>query len=157
MAYKFREAVFGNTDVVHTTAMHALGQVARDVQGREWIYMQGVASNAEGKAVTYDEAGVTTLLAANAKGPVAISGGDVDATTEYGWFCIFAPMGVAAKMAAASADNAFLGREGADGELGDGRAAGDEIYNMISRSATPTSGLGVVQMAYPFVDDVKGS
>jgi len=121
-----------------------------------FIYLKGVASTAEGSAVTYDEAGVTTLLAANAIGPVAIALGATIAST-WGWYQI---RGKAAALgAASSADNATVGREGADGSLGDGRAAGDEIIGAVARSATdtPTTGMIWVQLYEPSVNDKTGA
>lgn len=146
---------------VDTTQKYALGTV---VQGQsashgfgEFIYLKGVGSTAEGSVVTYDEAGVTTLLVANAKGPVAVALGATVAST-YGWYQI---LGKAAALAAASsADNAFVGRETADGSVGDGRAAGDEILGAIARSATdtPTTGMIWLQMfSRPWVTDANGA
>lgn len=140
---------------VHLESKERLGRRVKDQAGNEWIYLKGVSSLVAGDAVTYDEVGVTALLAANAKGPVAIAGADVDANTKYGWF------GIAGKFtangAASSADNAQVGREGADGKLGDGRAAGDEILNLWARSATTSAGDMTVQCYYPFVNDATGS
>lgn len=123
----------------------------------EFIYLKGVASTAEGAVVTYDEAGVTTALAANAKGPVAVALGATIANT-YGWYQI---RGKAACLcAASSADNATVGYEGAAFTIGDGRAAGDQITGAFSRSATdtPTTGMCWVQFTgYPYVDDFQGA
>jgi hypothetical protein len=157
MAEYFRDAVVGNTDAVHDSALNPVGLTARDIDGRVWVYMKGVASCVEGSWVTYDEAGVTTLLAANAKGPVAVAGAAIVAN-KYGWFCVSAPCGVSAMLAANCADNVLIGREGADGVAGDGRAAGDEIYNAISRGSTAgASALTTVQINHPFVDDANGA
>jgi len=123
----------------------------------EFIYLLGVASTAEGFCVTYDEAGVTTALAANAIGPVAWALGATVAN-KYGWYQIGGK--IAALVAAASADNAKVGYEGAAGKIGDGRAAGDEIYGVISRSATDTPATGfcwVQSYGAPFVDDANGA
>jgi hypothetical protein len=118
--------------------------------------MKGVASTVAGSWVTYDEAGVTALLAANAKGPVAVSGGATVAN-KFGWYCVFAPVGVSAQLAANCADNALIGREGADGVAGDGRTAGDEIYNAITRGSTSSAAAATVQIMFPHVDDANGS
>lgn len=146
----------GDTSVVDTTQQFPLGTKGVDVNGNEYIYMQGVASCLAGSWVTYDEDYVTTLLAANAKGPVAVAMAAINATTSYGWFCIRGT--VSALLAANCADNALIGRETADGYAGDGRAAGDEIYNAISRGSTSGSAAATdCQIVYPFVDDSKGS
>jgi hypothetical protein len=121
------------------------------------IYLKGVASTAEGSVVTFDEVGVTTALAANAQGPVAVALGATVANT-YGWYQIG---GKAACLgAASSADNADVGYEGAAFTVGDGRAAGDAIAGAMARSATdtPTTGMIWVQLnGAPFVDDFQGA
>lgn len=148
----------GYTSEVHDSAQNPIGTRVRDTQGREWVYMQGVASTVEGSWVTFDEAGVTALLAANAIGPVAVAGAAIVAA-KFGWYCIdTGVVGVGAMLAANSADNTRIGREGADGFAGDGRAAGDEIYNAIARGATAgAQALTTVQFRYPFVDDANGA
>lgn len=143
-------------EIVDGSQMYRLGYERKDSAGRVWKYLKGITNLVAYDAVTYDEAGVTALLAANAKGPVAFAGAATDANTKFGWFCVKGDS-VSANMAASSSDNTLVGREGADGKVGDGRAAGDEILNCIARSATPTSGPGVVQINYPFVNDATGA
>jgi hypothetical protein len=142
-------------DQVHSVKKYRLMTTKKDVAGNEYIYLKGVASLVAGDAVTYDEAGVTTLLAANAKGPVAIAMATVDATTEFGWFCIAGSC--TANLVANSADDATLGRETTNGKLGDGRAAGDQIANLFARGATSGAGTATVQLRYPYVDDFQGA
>lgn len=150
------DAVVGAPGEVHTEAKNDLMTVAHDQFGNEYVYMKGVVGTVEGTSVTYDEAAVTTVLVANAKGPVAFATGATVAST-YGWYARKGDT-LLAQVAANSADNAFLGRETSDGVIGDGRAAGDEIYGVISRQATTTAALAKVQaFAYMFVDDTKGS
>ena len=60
-----------------TTQNHALGKIVRAKDSTygegEFIYLKGVASCATGSWVTYNmDDGSTTLLAANAIGPVAV-------------------------------------------------------------------------------------
>lgn len=142
---------------VHTEQKYRIGREAKDSAGRTWKYLKGVSSLVAQDAVTYDEAGVTALLAANAKGPVAIAGAAVDAVTKFGWFCVLGDS-VTANGVANSADNAFVGRETTDGKLGDGRTAGDQIYGVIARSATSGAGDLTLQIfSRPFVDDAYGS
>ena len=150
--------VCGRTGEVHTTVQNALMTPATDDQHRRCIYLQGVANLVAGDAVTYDEAGVTTLLAANAKGPVAFASATTDATTEYGWFYLTAPKGVTLNGVASIADNGTVGKETTDGKLGDGRVAGDQIIGAIARSATSGAGDVTVQIVDgPFVDDFQGA
>lgn len=143
------------TSDIDTVQKHRLGKRVKDLAGNEWIYLKGVASLVAYDAVTFDEAGVTTLLAANAIGPVAFAGATVDATTEFGWFCIYGKC--LANIVANSADNATIGRETTDGKVGDGRAAGDEILGAVSRTATTSAASGYIQVYYPYVNDKTGS
>jgi hypothetical protein len=153
-AFFVTPAVAGAPGEVHATQLNALGTKAMDQFGNEYIYLKGVANVIEGLAVTYDEAFTTTVLAASAIGPVAWATAAIDSTSEFGWF---ARKGVIlALQVTATADNARLGRETTDGYIGDGRASGDEIYGVLSRSTT--AGLAVIHVyADPFVDDVNGA
>lgn len=148
--------VVGTTDSIHDEALNTVGTEYIDEFGRTWVYMKGVANTIEGSWVTYDEGGVTALLAADAIGPVAVAGAAIVAG-KYGFYCVCARSGVTARLAASSGDNAKIGREGADGVAGDGRAAGDEIYNCVSRTATSDAAAGTVQFSYPFVDNANGA
>jgi hypothetical protein len=124
----------------------------------EFIYLKGVASTVEGSCVTYDEAGISTLLVANAIGPVAWALSVNEAATTYGWYQTKGK--IAAQAAASSGDNAKVGYESAAGKVGDGRAAGDEIYGVIARSATDTPATGFIWVqsyGAPFVDDANGA
>jgi hypothetical protein len=149
----------GRLSDVDTTARHALGFrcYGTDDLGNtaEYIYLKGVASTIVGSVVTYDELGVTTLIAANAQGPVAIAMGIVDATTKFGWYCIQGT--VKADVVANSADNSMVGRETTNGKVGDGRAAGDQIANCFQREATTAAALAYLQIDHPFVDDFMGA
>jgi hypothetical protein len=140
---------------VDSTALNPVMTRAFDEDGNEYIYLQGVASTAIGSWVTFDEAGVTALLAANAKGFVAVATAATVAST-YGWYLIYGTG--QALLAANCADNATIGREGADGVAGDGRAAGDEIVGAMSRGATAgAQALAAVQLSYPIVNDFTGA
>ena len=159
MAVKVGKASVTELAVVDATQRNPLGTIVQGANGEEFIYMVGVASNAIGKAVTYDEAGVTTLLVTNAVGPVAISMSAAVAA-EWGWFCILAPQGVDALVAANTAVDTLVGFETTSGNIGDGRAAGDQIYGIICRvaNATAAAALREVQIwMHPFVDDIYGS
>lgn len=144
-----------NTDTIDTTAQVPVGTRMKDTAGNEYIYLKGVASTVAGSWVTYDEAGLTTLLAANAIGPVAVAMAATVANT-WGWYCIFGS--VSAQLAANCADNARLGRETTDGFAGDGRATGDQIIGAISRGSTAgATALTAVQIWYPCVTDDTGA
>lgn len=144
----------GKLTAVYTNTPHAVGSRAYDDEGNEYIFLMGLATMINGGWVTYDEVGTTTLLAANAKGPVAVAMA-TPLATQQGWFCIFGK--VQAFLAANCADNALIGVEVASGYVGDARVAGDEIYGAISRGASTASAKATVQIWYPFVDDANGS
>lgn len=133
---------------VDTVQQFRIGVRIKDYQGREWTYLKGVASTIAGTVVTYDESGVTTLLAANAVGPVGIAGAAV-LVNLFGWYGIFG--GFTADVVANCADNAAVGRETTDGKIGDGFASGDQIFGAVSRGATTTAALAPVQVTYPYV------
>jgi hypothetical protein len=149
--------VIGMPEDTHTTAQNRLGMQAVDDYGRTWVYVQYPAAVIQGNWVSFNAAGSAPLLAANAIGPVGVAGG-AGAPGSFGWACVVARNGVPARLAANCADGGRLGRETADGVAGDGRLAGDEIYNAYARSATGgTAGLGFAQIINPFVDDVNGA
>ena len=145
----------GAPGVVHSEALMPLGARRVDGDGNEYIYLKGVGSTVVGSWVTFDEAGITALLAANAKGFVAVATAATVANT-YGWYLVSGTG--QAMLAAATADNAILGRETTDGVAGDGRAAGDEILGAMSRGATAgAAALAAVQIRNPLVNDITGA
>ena len=147
--------VVGQPGDVHSSAYNALGAVAFDQFGNEYVYLKGVASTVEGFAVTFDEVGVTTALVANAKGAVAWATGATVAD-KYGWYARRGNL--LALVANTTADDYSLGRETTDGYIGNGRAAGDAIYGVMCRTTVTTAALTAIQtFCYPFVDDAYGS
>lgn len=148
-------ASVGQLTDVDTSARMPVGTTVMGVDASgcsaEFIYLQGCASTIVGSVVTYDEAGATTLIAANAVGPVAVALAIVDATTKYGWYGIKGtfPTDVVANCA----DNAKLGRETTDGKVGDGFASGDAITGAVSRAATTAAAVVNCQYLYPSVND----
>lgn len=151
------QAAFGQPGEVHASQVNHLNQFAygQDSLGNVavYVYLKGVASTIVGSVVTYDEAGVTTLLAANAVGPVAVATGIVNLTTLFGWYGIVGtfPTDVVANCA----DNAKLGRETTDGKVGDGAASGDFITGAVSRAATAAAAVVNVQYLYASVNDAS--
>ena len=141
----------GDTTIIDTTQKYPFLSRGRDTDGNEYIYLTGVASTILGSWVTYDELGITTLLAANAIGPVAVAMAIIDSTSEYGWYCI---SGVceAAISANSTADTA-IGFETTAGYAGDGKAAGDVIAGAVQRDTTTNAAVVTVQLNYPYVDD----
>ncbi len=148
----------GRPGDVDTVARNVVGTRAMgtDTTGNtaEYIYLLGVASTIVGSVVTFDEAGVTTLLAANAKGPVAVATGITVAST-WGWYGIQGTF--LTDVVANCADNATIGRETTDGKVGDNRAAGDQIANAFSRAATTAAAVILCQFDHSYVDDFMGA
>jgi len=142
----------GNTTEIDTSARHTVGTRARDPDGNEYIYMQGVASCVLGSWVTYDEDYVTTLLTGTSIGPVAVAMAILDATTEYGWWCIWGECEGDVATAIAAGD-VSVGYETTAGHVGDGHAAGDQIYGCVVRDAISANSTGTFQLSYPYVDD----
>jgi hypothetical protein len=142
---------------VSTTKQLELGTIvtAKDPTylAGEFIYLLGVASTAIGSWVTYNmDDGSTTLLAANAIGPVAVAMSANVAST-YGWYQIQGK-GVA-KVSAGFADNGNLYATATAGEADDAVVAGDRIKRAKGASAvgTPSTGLAEVEIDRPFMDD----
>jgi len=118
--------------------------------GNLYICLKGVAGTVVGSVVTYDEVGVSTLLAANAIGLVAIAQAIVDTTSKRGWYLIVGSC--QAKVSAGFANDANCYATATAGEVDDAIVAGDRVKNMIGRSAI-ASGTALVQVSYPFMDD----
>ena len=152
-----REIFSGDTTIVDTVAQYPMLSRARDENGNEYIYLTGCSSTVLGSWVIYDELGATTLLAANAKGFVAVAMAAIDSTSEYGWYCIFG--NVEARVVTGTSADTSCGRETADGCVGDGRAAGDEIIGAMIRDGNATGSTAALtcQISYPFVNDATGA
>jgi hypothetical protein len=151
----------GNLTDIDTVARNPIGIVVEgtdDYGYAEFIYLKGVAVTVIGSVVTYDHAGATTLIVADASGPVAVAMAATVANT-FGWYCIVGtvPVNVVANSAAAAAGGKNPGRETTDGLVGDARAAGDEINNFFQRVATTTAALALCQINHPFVNNFTGA
>ena len=142
-----------------TTQRHRLGERRRGYNATdgaaEFIYLLGVASTGIGSWVTFspDNWG-TTLLAANARGPVAVAM-SANVASQYGWYMIYG------KVDARAADVADSGRVFIDtvaGVCDDAVVAGDHVLNARWASADDTgvasTGHAEVRITYPHVEDV---
>lgn len=145
----------GSLTDVDTSARNRVGTRSFDDAGNEYIYMQGVASVVLGTWVTYDELFITTRLVANGLGAVAIALAAVNATTSFGWFCIYGA--VNGLCLTAYADNAKVWATSTAGSVDDADVAVDLIDGAIGRSARDTTtGLALFQINYPFaLNEVK--
>lgn len=143
----------GDTSVVDTVKKHALGTRAQDVDGNEYIYLQGVTSGEAGAWVSFDEAHVTTLLVADAVGRVAVMMATLDATTDFGWcqiygYCVKA---FAINDGSCVADVPIYSTSTA-GKVDDAKVAGDIILGAISRVGEDTTANQIsVELNYPHV------
>lgn len=142
----------GDTSIIDTIKQVPFGTRAYDNAGNEYVYLTGVSSTVLGSWVTYDELGITTLLVADTKGPVAVAMAVLDSTSKYGWYCIYGT--VEAFLAANCAADVAIGYETTSGYAGDGNAAGDLIAGAVSRDSTSGSAaIATCQINYPYVDD----
>lgn len=132
-------------DQVHTVKKFRLGTRVRDLAGREFIYLKGVASTAAADFVTFDSAFATTRTAANAKGPVAVAMAAVLAN-QYGWYGIY---GAFTGNVATGADGAKVWVTATAGRVDNTDVAVDIITGAIQRSAT-ASNRATFWLNYPF-------
>lgn len=140
-----------------TTQNHTLGtrvQAQDPTYGvGEFIYLSGVASTAVGSWVTFNQDdNSTTLLAANAIGPVAVAM-SANVASSYGWYQIYGKAVGAAL--AGFVDNANVYATATAGSVDDAVVAGDRVKLAKGASAvgTPSSGLAEFEIQYPFMDD----
>lgn len=143
----------GDTDAVDTTQRHPLGAIATDLDGNEYIYLKGVANLDAGEWVSFDEDHVTTLLAGNAVGRVAIAMAAISANTKFGWFQIYGKNVIAATDAIAADKQLYI--DATAGRVDDAAVTGDLVIGAISRSADNTN-VATVEINYPMVSDVLG-
>ena len=159
MAYSIAEnALVGqNFDETSTTQAHALGTIVRAKDPTygvgEFIYLQGVASTAVGSWVTYNpDDWSTTLLAANAIGPVAVAM-SASVASNFGWYQISGK--AVGAVLTGFADNANPYATATAGSVDDAVVAGDRVKLAKGASAigTPSAGLAEFEIARPFMDD----
>lgn len=159
MAYTIAEnslvgQVFGETS---TSAKAELGLIVRakdPVYGvGEFIYLKGAANMAVGSWVTYNQDdNSTTLLAANAIGPVAVALAPVLAN-QFGFFQISGK--AVGKVLTGFVDNANVYATATAGSVDDAVVAGDRVKGAVGASAigTPSAGLAEFEISRPFMDD----
>lgn len=139
-------------DQIDTSAQYELGSRTQDKFGKEYIYLKGIGSTIVGSWVTYDELGISTLLVANAIGPIAVAMAIIVAS-RWGWYQIYGS--AEAAIALDSTADAAIGYETTAGYAGDGNGAGDLIYGAVLRDTVAAGAAAVVTVSlnYPFVDD----
>lgn len=140
-----------NTEI-HSEKKFRLGTRTKDRSGNEYIYLKGASSTAAHVVVTFDENFATTLIAANAVGPVAVAQAAVDASTKFGWYQVYGN-GSASSDTTAADKALFI--DGTSGRVDDAVVTGDLIVGMYS-TAADTSNVLPVWLNYPFVTDTLG-
>src|SRR3990167_3260406 len=142
------------TSAIHTAKRFKV-LTRRRVDGKEFVYLGGLASTAIGSWVTYDELGVTILLDSDAAmiGPVAIAMAATVVST-FGWYQVY---GSASGLAlTAFADNGIVHQCANAGSVDDSEvtSAQNQVYGAWGRSAVnETTFLATFQLSYPFVSD----
>lgn len=123
----------------------------------EFIYLKGLAATAVGSWVTYNaDDYTTTLLAANAIGPVAVAM-SANLANYSGWYQI---QGKAIGLALALyADDGLVYATGTAGSVDDAVVAGDRVKNAKGASAvgTPSAGFAEFEIARPWMDDATAA
>lgn len=152
MAYN--SAVVGALTDIHTEALNELGIRRVEPNGKEYIYLKGVASTAAGDAVTYDEAGLTTrLVTGTPAGPVAVALAATVANT-YGWYQIWGSGTI--NVAAGFVDNGLIFSTVTAGVVDDAVVADSQVLGAVGRSAV-SGGQATVQLSYPWFGDTNGA
>jgi hypothetical protein len=166
MAYTIADTFLGYPKIAATstapwtgggTALPPLGTIIRAVDPTygvgEFIFLKGLAATAVGSWVTYnDDDWSTTLLAANAIGPVAVAM-SANVAGQYGWYHI---SGKAIGLVLTGfLDNANVYATATAGSVDDAVVAGDRVKNAVGASAigTPSAGLAEFEINRPFMDD----
>lgn len=159
MAYVITENRLGQSLIgsVDTTAKVRVGTIVTAADptygAGEFIYLKGLDATVVGSWVTYNmDDGSSTLLAANAIGPVAVAMG-LTVTGTWGWYQI---QGKAiGKALTGFLDDANVYATATAGSVDDSVVAGDRVKNAKGASAvdTPSTGLAEFEIARPWMDD----
>lgn len=148
MAIRAGAIVEGPLDQIDTVQRFSLGYTV-DMGDSAFVYVQGVSSGAANAFCTYTQAGVTTLLAANAVGLVGVLCAALDATTKYGWLQVKALAGRSGSTDTVAA-NTVPYIDGTAGRVDDAVVAGDKVYNAMIMTAD-TANVASVYLNYPYV------
>lgn len=123
----------------------------------EFIFLKGLDATAVGSWVTYNQDdNTTTLLAANAIGPVAVAM-SANVTGNYGWYQISGK--AVGKALAGYLDDGLVYATSTAGSIDDAVVAGDRVKNAKGASAvdTPSTGLAEFEIARPWMDDATAA
>lgn len=147
-------AVSGLTDI-DGSARQPVGSTYSGPDGKEYVYLLGVASTLAGSWVNYDEDGVTKLAVANDVGPLAVAMAAIVAD-KYGWYQTKG-VHVAARaiVGGACAADVAVFLTATAGRVDDVDVAGDAIHGATTRTAEAASnGLVEVQLDYPYTTNI---
>lgn len=162
MTFVITESEIGMQPIAETstTQRHALGRevVAEDATygSGVFVYLKGVASTAIGSWVTINmDDGSTTLLGANAIGPVGVAM-SANVASQYGWY---QRVGKAVgKALTAFADNGRVYATATAGSIDDAVVDGDLVHNALGASAVnETTLLADFEIDHPYTDDIAGN
>ncbi len=136
------------------TATHQSSTGSTTYGSGEFIYLAGASNTAVGSWVTYNlDDGSTTLLAANAIGPVAVSM-SANLASQYGWYQISGK--AVGKALSGYLDNALVFATGTAGSVDDSVVDGDMVHLAKGASAldTPSTGFAEFEISRPYCDDI---
>jgi hypothetical protein len=160
MAYTIVDPIAGSQPIAttETTKKHTLGRIVKandpTYGSGEFIYLQGASSTAVGSWVTYNaDDWSTTLLAANAIGPVAVAM-SANVANQYGWYQISGK--AVGKALSGYVDNALVFATSTAGSVDDAVVDGDMVHLAKGASAvdTPSTGLAEFEIHRPYCDDI---
>lgn len=160
MAYTFMNNALGWQPIATTSTVrnHPLGTIAQASDptygAGEFIYLKGVTSTAIGSWVTYNlDDGSTTLLTANAIGPVGVAM-SANVGSQYGWYQISGK--AVGKALSGYADNALVFATSTAGSVDDAVVDGDMVHLAKGASAldTPSTGFAEFEISRPYTDDI---
>jgi hypothetical protein len=163
MAYKIANNNLGYPRITDTdtTAKVALGTIVQAVDPTynmgEFIYLKGLDATTAATWVTFNADDYsTTLLAANAIGPVAVAM-SANVTGQYGWYQISGK--AIGKALTGYLDNALVYATATAGSVDDAVVAGDRVKNALGASAvgTPSAGLAEFEIQRPWMDDATAA
>lgn len=142
---------------VDTTQRHPFGTVVQanhpDYGQGEFMYVKGVTNGAVHAWVTINtDDFTTTLLAADAIGPVGVMMSALDAATDYGWVQISGK--TIGKCKTQFADNGIVFCTSTGGSVDDASVAGDLVMNARGASTTTANTfIADFEIARPAVND----
>lgn len=160
MAYTITNHIIGMQPIATTDTVknHDLGTIVHAVDptygAGEFIYLLGVASTAIGSWVTYNlDDGSTTLLAANAIGPVGVAM-SANVASQYGWYQISGK--AVGKALTGYVDNALVWATATAGSVDDAVVDGDMVHLAKGASALdiPSAGFAEFEISRPYTDDI---